>query len=748
MGRDSGDVEATKRANGPGVVQLDAPPSARDIRDATLIKERDVFLLTDIEGNAPLGNTNGFGLYLRDTRFLSGYELGIAGLHPTVLLSSTRSRFMSAQVLTNPNLVLPDGRHVIEQTIQVRRYRVVRGEEISESLSFQNFNNFEIELEISIHLESDFADMFEVRGIVRTDKRGQMHGPEFDGRTLSFRYDGRDHLARATTVSFDPPPTSCPTSVTDAIATAAATYAIKLPPGGSQRISVTVRVSEEQPGHAPPPPRRNADDSLAGYRQTLSDQCAIVTDNELFNAIMTQSRLDLRLLLGGTKEDPFVCAGIPWYATLFGRDGLLTAWQDLWLSPMLARNTLRILANLQGTRDDPERDEEPGKIMHELRRGELARLGSIPFNPYYGTIDATLLWIRVLADYYRATGDLEFVRSLRPNLDAALAWIDRWGDLDGDGFIEYRCRSKNGLVNQGWKDSWDGILHVDGSLPEPPIALVEVQAYLFAALRGAASILDAFGEQKRANALHARCGALRESFDRAFWMPDEEFYAVALDGAKQQVRSITSNVGHALLCGILSKERAGQVAHRLMAEDMFSGYGIRTLSMRERGYNPAGYHVGTIWPHDNALIALGLKRYGEDALVAELFGGHYEAAQHFPSMRMPELFCGFARTAFGVPVRYPVACSPQAWAAASWSAFLQAVLGIVPFASHRELRIAQPSLPPWLKWVEVRRLPVGAAQIDLRYERIGDHTAVDVSSMRGDVRVALVSSWDPDAQSG
>lgn len=722
-------------------VQLEAPPSARDIRDATLIKERDVFLLTDMEGNAPLGNTNGFGLYLRDTRFVSGYELAIAGLRPTILLSSTRSQFMSAQVLTNPNLVLPDGQRVAEQTLQIRRYRVVRGHEISESLTFQNFNTFAVDLEISIHLAADFADMFEVRGIVRFDERGKMSAPSFEGRALRFRYEGRDRVVRTTLVTFDPPPTGCTTSEATAIPTATARYTIQLPAGGAQRVALTLHLAEDhldQPIPEPPSP------SLAKYRQVLSDDTTITTNNELFNAVLAQSRLDLRLLLGGTKEEPFICAGIPWYATLFGRDCLITAMLDLWLSPSLARNTLRLLARLQGTRDDPTRDEEPGKILHELRRGELARLGLIPFGPYFGTIDATLLWIRLLADYYRTSGDIALVRELLPNLDAALAWIDAHGDFDGDGFVEYRRRTENGLVNQGWKDSWDGIVHVDGHLAEAPIALCEVQGYLHAALVGAASLFDALSQYDRARRLRLRAEGLSTKFDAAFWMPGEEFYAVALDGKKEQVRSITSNPGHALLSGIVPPEKRAPVAHRLMAEDMFSGYGVRTLSMRERAYNPAGYHLGTIWPHDNALIALGLKRSGEDALLHEIFTGHYDAIQHFPSLRMPELFCGFARTAFGVPVRYPVACTPQAWAAASWSAFLQATLGIIPYAPQRELRIARPDLPPFLHWVEVRRLRVGDAEIDLRYQRVGDHTAVDVSAMRGDVRVALVSAWEPD----
>jgi len=722
------------------IVQLDAPQSARDIRDATLIKERDVFLLTDLEGNAPLGNTNGFGLYLRDTRFISGYELAIAGLRPTILLSSTRSQFMSAQVLTNPNLLLPDGRKVPEQTIQIRRYRVVRGNEVSESLSFQNFNAFEIDLEISLHLAADFADMFEVRGIVRLDERGTMSAPACEGSRLRFRYEGRDRVVRTTEVTFDPAPATIATSGARAVPSATAAYSVRLAPGASQRISIAVRISEDHLD-APAPVKVAAS---ASSRPLRVEETTITTSNELFNAALAQSRLDLRLLLGGTKEEPFVCAGIPWYATLFGRDCLLTAQLDLWRSPSLARQTLRMLARLQGTRDDPIRDEEPGKILHELRRGELARLGLIPFGPYYGTIDATLLWIRLLSDHYRTTADLALVRELAPNLEAALAWIDRFGDLDGDGFVEYRCRAEKGLVNQGWKDSWDGVVHSDGTVAKTPIALVEVQGYLYAALRGAATLFDALGQVDRARALRARGEALRTAFDRAFWMPDEEFYAIALDHEKQQVRTITSNPGHALLSGIVPTERVSQVAHRLLAEDMFSGFGVRTLSMRERAYNPAGYHVGTIWPHDNALIALGLKRAGEEPLLNELFTGQYEAVQHFPLLRMPELFCGFARTAFGVPVRYPVACSPQAWAAASWSAFLQASLGLVAYAPQRELRIARPELPPWLQWVEVRRLQVGDAEIDLRYQRVGDHTAVDVSAMRGDVRVALVGAWDPD----
>ncbi len=736
-------------AGGAPLVQLDAPPSARDIRDASLIKEGDVFLLTDHEGNAPLGNANGFGLYFRDTRFLSGYELVIEGLRPTVLLSSSRSQFLSAQVLTNPNLALPDGRRVDEQTIQIRRYRVIRGAEVTESVTFQNFNPFPVQLGIAMRLQARFDDAFEVRGIVGADGRGALHPLEYEDGRVSFRYDGRDGVRRTTELRFDP----APTAVQHLAEGGVASYALELPAGGSQRVGITIRIEEHElradPLHgggaaSPATTSRAREASLVGYRQFLAEQAGIQTSNELFNQMILQARLDLRVLLGGTRDEPFVCAGIPWYATLFGRDALITALLDLWISPSLARHTLRLLARWQGTRDDPTRDEEPGKIMHELRRGELARAGLIPFTPYFGTIDATPLWILLLAEYHRATADVELVRELRPNLDAALTWMDAHGDLDRDGLLEYRCRTTSGLVNQGWKDSWDGIVHADGTLAEAPIALVEVQGYAYAALVGAARLFRVLGEPSRAAELDRRAAELFDAFDRAFWLRDECFYAIALDGHKQRVSSITSNPGHALWSGIVPFDRREKVARRLFDEDLFTGYGIRTLSMRERRYNPAGYHVGTVWPHDNALIALGLKRAGQEARLLELFSGLYDAAQHFPSLRLPELFCGFARTAFGVPVRYPVACSPQVWAAASWSAFLQATLGILACAPARELRIASPQLPLWLSWVEVQRLPVGSAEVDLRYERIGDHTAVDVRGMRGDVRVALVSRWDPE----
>ncbi len=705
----------------------------QDIRDATMVKEGDLFLLSDLEGNVPLGNGNGLGLYHRDTRFLSVFDLAVAGLRPMILLSSGRWYFLGTYVLTNPELVTAAGVHVEKETLQMRRHRLARPRSLSEALTFQNFNDFPVPFDVDISIGADFADMFDVRGFLSSGGE-RLVLADLSPAAVTFQHDGRDGLRRTTRVRFDPPP--------DQLSRSRARYGVQLSAHGSARVAVDIEIAEEalpfagkRAARAPAPPG-------AGERRRLVEAVTVVeTSNALFNAVLAQSRADLRALSSGDADAPFIAAGIPWYAALFGRDTLITALADLWICATPARHTLTLLAREQGTRDDPWRDEEPGKILHESRRGELAGADLLPFAPYFGTVDATPLWIVLLAEHHRATGDLDLVRALLPNLEAALGWIDHHGDLDGDGFVEYRSRSPHGLANQGWKDSGDAIVNTDGSLPEPPIALVEAQAYVYAARRGAAALFRALGDPGRALALEADAARLRAAFDAAFWMPSEGFYCLALDGKKRQVAAIASNAGHALFSGIVPPERAERMAERLMGEDLFSGWGVRTLSNREVRYNPVGYHIGTVWPHDNALIALGLKRYGLEAPALAIADGLFEAAAHFPAYRLPELFCGFARSAFGVPVRYPVACSPQAWAVTTWSMLLQAILGLRPDAAARELGIVRPTLPSWLRWVTVQRVRVGAGEVDLRYERLGDRTAVDVMAMRGDVRVTFADRW-------
>lgn len=706
----------------PATIAVHAPLAAQDIRDTTLVKERDLFMLSDLEGNVPLGSSNGFGLYHGDTRFLSAFELRVQGLHPTVLLSSGRWPYLGSFVLTNPNVVTEDGRTISEQSIQIRRYRIARALRMAESLVFQSFNPFPLTLTVAIHVDADFADIFDVRGFVTESVGPRNVQAEHTASEVSFRYDGRDGLRRATRVRFDPPPTRLCEGIAE--------YRIELSGRQPQRIAVDVDV---ETGTATPP-RRNG-------RALLGEEVSIRTSNAQFDTILGQARADLQMLASGEDDNLFVAAGIPWYAALFGRDSIITALEHLWIAPALAKHTLVLLARGQGRRDDPSRDEEPGKILHESRRGELANIGLVPFAPYYGSVDSTPLWIVLLGEYHRATGDLTLVRDLRPNLDAALSWIDEHGDRDRDGFVEYQARTREGLVNQGWKDSWDGIVNADGSLAEPPIALVEVQAYVYEAKLHAAALYRALGDEARARTLESAAAVLKARFAEAFWMPDEGYYCLALDGQKRQVAVISSNAGHALWAGIATREHSELVADHLLAEDLFSGWGVRTLSTREVRYNPIGYHVGTVWPHDNALTAFGLKRYGAEEQLVRLATGLFDAATHFPSSRMPELFAGFARSAFDVPVRYPVACSPQAWAAASWGMILQALLGLSLDACAGELSIVHPSLPPWLEWVNVERIRVGGAEVDLRYQRVADRTVVDVLAMRGGVRVTFSERW-------
>ena len=706
----------------PATIAVQAPPAAQDIRDTTLVKERDLFMLADLEGNVPLGSSNGFGLYHGDSRFLSAYELRIQGLHPTVLLSSGRWPYLGSYVLTNPNLVTEDGRRIAEQSLQIRRYRIARALRLSESLVFQSYNSFPLTLTVALHVGADFADIFDVRGFVTESVGPRAVQVEYGTSEATFRYHGRDGIERSTRVRFDPPPTR--------LGDGLAEYRIELSGRAAQRIAVEIDVGAGTPA----PPRKNG-------RPLLGREAIVRTSNTQFDTILGQAQADLQMLASGDDDGLFVAAGIPWYAALFGRDSIITALEHLWLAPALAKHTLVLLARYQGRHDDPSRDEEPGKILHETRRGELANVGLVPFAPYYGSVDATPLWIMLLGEYYRATNDLALVRELRGNLERALRWIDEHGDVDGDGFVEYRARAAAGLVNQGWKDSWDGIVNADGSLAEPPIALVEVQAYVHEAKLHAARLFRALGDDGRARSLETEAGALRERFAEAFWMPTENCYCLALDGRKRQVAVVSSNAGHALYGGIASREHGELVADRLLTEDIFSGWGVRTLSTREVRYNPVGYHVGTVWPHDNALIAFGLKRYGAEEQLVRLSTGLFDASKHFPSGRMPELFAGFARSAFDVPVRYPVACSPQAWAAASWSMILQSLLGVSPDGCACELSIVRPRLPPWLEWARVENIQVGSGEVDLLYQRVSDRTVVDVLAMRGGVRVIFSDRW-------
>jgi glycogen debranching enzyme len=586
--------------------------------------------------------------------------------------------------------------------------------------------------------------VFQVRGLLG-ERLGQEDAPEWADGVLRFRYHGRDGLFRSLSVFL--PSTLVPDGPNGAAAS------IRLEPRAEERLKLRLEVQEgpdeatdrmaPQPhdlaGPRPGSPTRPSDAWPGGIARVDSDSLAL-------NQTLTRSFADLQLLRSTIRDRDFIAAGIPWFATLFGRDSLIASLQLLPYNSRTAAETLRLLATLQGTRVDDWRDEAPGKILHELRVGEMARSGEIPHSPYYGTVDATPLFLILLAEYCRWTGDLELFLELEDHVRRALEWIDQYGDHDGDGYVEYRSNSEHGLINQGWKDSGDAIVDQRGAIAEPPIALVEVQAYIYAAKVGIAELYARRGNGDRAEQLRREADTLRSRFNRDFWVESLGYYALALEARKQPLRVVSSNPGHALWCGIADSDKAGRVAQRLMAPDMFSGWGVRTLSASSPAYTPIGYHLGTVWPHDSALVAAGLKRYGYAPQARRILDGIAAAAMDFKHHRLPELFTGFSRGRYGAPIPYPVACHPQAWAAGSLPFLLAQLLGLHPEAFESRLRIVDPWMPGFVDMLELTGLRVGSATADLRFESAkagGEGPAkVRVLRIEGNLDVRVESSTD------
>ncbi|MCA1726450.1 MAG: amylo-alpha-1,6-glucosidase, partial [Actinobacteria bacterium] len=632
---------------------------------------------------------------------------------------------------TNADLYEGDELVVPQQTLNVRRIRTINGR-LFERVRLKNYNPFAIRLTVEFSFGADFADIFEVRGLTR-HSMGHHEPPEVEGRTVRFAYTGTDDKRLSTLIEFGSDPEE--TEVRGDIVVVR--FVVHLSGHQTKLISMTVAPTIEENG----PPIMEFDVAVHELRRSYEDwereATHISTDNELFDQLLTRGIRDLRALHTVMDGGKILAAGIPWYVAPFGRDALITAHQLLMVNPQAARDALEVLAELQGTKEDPWRDEEPGKILHEVRKGELARAGAIPHTPYYGSVDSTPWFLILLGQYFRWTGDREFAKGMLPHAEAALKWIDTYGDRDGDGFVEYETRSPLGLRNQGWKDSWDAVVHADGRLAEAPIALAEVQGYVYMAKTRMADLFEALGDEDRADRLRGQAMMLRARFNEAFWMEDEHFFAEALDRDKRQVRTITSNPGHGLYCDIVDPEKAQHVARRLLQPDMFSGWGIRTMSKSASSYNPMSYHNGSVWPHDNALIAAGLKRYGHVKATTRLATAIFDAAIHTDYMRLPELFCGFTRRTPNRPVNYPVACSPQAWAAGSPFLLLQAMLGVSARAHENLLTINKPHLPPWLNHVELRNLQVGESRISLVFRREGEVTGFSLIQKEGDVRVVM-----------
>jgi glycogen debranching enzyme len=655
----------------------------------------------------------------------------INGRDPVLLSSSSERGYMSHVDLTNPDLYDGDVLTVPQQTLNFRRIRAINGR-LFERVRVKNYNAFEVSIDVEFDVGADFADIFEVRGMAR-DGTEPPRPPVVRDGTIEFTYDGRDRVRRTTRVEFG----GLPDRIDVDGVLARVVYRVHLGPYQTKLIGMSVDpiVEDDQPSsidfdHAVHDLRRS-------YEEWERESTEIVTDNELFNQLLDRSRRDLRALYTDTGGGSILAAGIPWYVTVFGRDSLITSHQLLAVNPKPAREALELLAARQGTRVDDWRDEQPGKILHEIRQGELARAGIVPHSPYYGSVDATPWFVILFGMHLRWTGDVAFAEKLLPAAEAAIEWIDRDGDLDGDGFVEYLCRSPRGIRNQGWKDSHDSVVHADGRLAEPPIALAEVQGYAYLAKRRMADVYRVLGRPDDARRLDEEAAQLRRRYNEAFWMEDERYFAEALDGDKRQVRTVTSNPGHGLYCGIVDREKAAPLAKRLLSPDMFSGWGIRTMSKAAAAYNPMSYHNGSVWPHDNALIAAGLKRYGFARSTNRVATALFDAAVQADYLRLPELFCGFTRRTPNRPVSYPIACSPQAWAAGSPYLMIQAILGISARAHENLLTINLPQLPTWLNSVEIRNLAVGDSRIGVVFRREGEITSFSLLSREGDVRVVM-----------
>ncbi|MGQ9367275.1 amylo-alpha-1,6-glucosidase [Azospirillum sp. ST 5-10] len=728
-------LNAVERPTQPGATGVPqfyiAATSSLQERRPRMLKHGDTFAVFDHNGDVLAGPSTPEGLFHRDTRYLSHLDLSINGQRPMLLSSTVRSdNALLTCDLTNPDLFDSDQLLMEKDTIHIRRATFLWRQTCRERISVRNHGLAEQRVRIGIRFACDFADLFEVRGSSRP-RRGEMGVPDVGPDRVTLRYAGLDQVVRTTRLGFEPTPS--------ALTADSAAWEVLLKPHEQVSFFVDIalddRVTDLSPALGFMRGLRQARRALGASR---SRAAGVSTSNSVFDETLERSSADLYMLMTDKPGGPYPYAGIPWFNAPFGRDGLLTALQMLWSDPEVAKGVLHFLAATQATEEIPEADAEPGKILHEARGGEMAALGEVPFRRYYGSADSTPLFVMLAGAYLERTGDFEAIRSIWPNVKAALAWIDRYGDRDGDGFVEYGRRTDEGLANQGWKDSHDSVSHANGSMAQGPIALCEVQAYVYAAKRAGAALARRAGEDALGDRFERSAEELRVRFEAAFWCEDLGTYAIALDGEKRPCRIRSSNAGHALFAGIASPERAARVADSLMSPQSFSGWGIRTLASNEARYNPMSYHNGSIWPHDNALIAMGFERYGFFDRTMRIFEGLFAAAAFIDLRRLPELFCGFPRRPGRGPTFYPVACAPQAWAAATPLGLLGASLGLRFDPENRAIRFWRPSLPAFLDRVDLRGLALCGSRVDLRLTRYRDSVAVTVIGREGDLGVETV----------
>ncbi|HKT46132.1 MAG TPA: amylo-alpha-1,6-glucosidase [Candidatus Acidoferrales bacterium] len=694
-----------------------------------VLKCGDTFAVFNRYGDMEALGPVQFGIFYMESRHLSRFVLRVNQRRPMLLSSTVREDNAFVLVdLTNLDAPVEMDGNLPRGTVHIFRSIFLDGSSCYMQFRFLNYGVEPVRVTADFEFDADFADIFEVRGTPR-ERRGRRLATEINEHEAILAYEGLDRVRRRTRLRFSPDP--------DFIRSEDARFQLALQPKERATIYATI-VCEQAAGKEPAARRYSQayEELAASTAETPLHECVVKTSSKRFNALLARSEADLDMLTRGNVEGPYPYAGVPWFSTVFGRDGIITALECLWMTPRIARCVLENLAKTQASAEIPEQDAEPGKIIHEIRRGEMAALKEVPFGCYYGSVDSTPLFLLLTGEYWKRTGDLEFIEQIWPNVERALEWVATYGDEDGDGFVEYQQKSEKGLRQQGWKDSQDSVFHDDGRLAEGPIALCEVQAYVYAAKRSLAAIARARGMEPMAERLCREAEELRERFEEKFWSEELGMYVLALDGRKRQCKVRSSNAGHALYCGIASAERARRTGRNLLTEAMFSGWGVRTIGANESRYNPMSYHNGSVWPHDNALIGFGLTRYAMHAETTRILMGLYEASLDFDLRRLPELFCGFHRRADAMgPTRYPVACLPQAWAAGSVYLLLQACLGIEILAPEKKVAFVVPVLPPNLDEIRIESLRVGDASADLLFRRSGRDVWIEAERRRGNLEI-------------
>ena len=692
-----------------------------------LIKEGDLFLLTDQAGNIIKNTDVQYGLYTKDTRFLSRYELFVDNNKPFILSSGETEDRINKIYLTNANIKKSES----EDTL-IKREQIVFNGMIYDRILIKNYFSQPLTLKLTLKVDADYLDIFQVRNYVKEKRLGAILNPSKGKNGIVLGYLGKDGVRRETELKI--------LTGEGEVYKKRIEFSFKLKHKQEKELTIGIipRIEGQKLTNENIISFERAQKKLRlNYKKWEEDSLIIKTDNKNFNQLINRGLSDLKLLLNDLGEGFIPIAGIPWYAVPFGRDSIITSLQTLMVNTKIAQGTLKTLARFQGKEVNGDREEEPGKIMHEIRFGELAHLNLIPHTPYYGTIDSTPLFLILAVEYFHWTGDLMFVRKVLPNLFAALEWIDKYGDVDQDGYVEYNPKNTKWAINQGWKDSTDSSVHQDGSLAVPPIALVEVQGYVYQAKKGMAELFSYLGEKDKAKKLEKDARELKDRFNRDFWMEEKKYFAFGLDYQKKQIASITSNPGHCLYSGIVNQDKSEAVVKKLLSDEMFSGWGIRTMGENEAGYNPTSYHNGSIWPHDNSIIINGLTRYNYYREAVKAINGLIKASQYFKYNRLPELFCGFSQKEAQRPIEYPVACSPQAWACGSIYLIIQSLLGINADVINNRIYL-KPILPDKINKVEVKNLKISDNRASFILNKEGNHIKISEVKIEGNTKLILL----------